>query len=243
MTHTYHISGMTCSSCRQKIQEALQKVGGITGVDIDLPSGEARIRMSRHLETETLQQALKPYPKYQLTEKKDIISNTETDEQRSWWQTYKPVLLIFMFITGLSFMIQFQNGSFVPMQWMNHFMAGFFLVFSFFKLLNLQGFADSYATYDIIAKRWRPYGFIYAFLELALGIAYFSGVYPLTTNLVAFVVMSISLAGVLKSVLNKRNIQCACLGDVFNLPMSTVTIMEDASMILMSGAMLLLMIL
>ena len=53
--------------------------------------------------------------------------------------------------------------------------------------------------------------------------------------------MTISLVGVLKSVLNKQKIQCACLGAVFNLPMSTVTIIEDALMILMSVAMIFLM--
>ena len=54
--------------------------------------------------------------------------------------------------------------------------------------------------------------------------------------------MSISIIGVLQSVLNKKKIQCACLGAVFNLPMSTVTIIEDALMIVMSGIMILKMI-
>jgi len=44
------------------------------------------------------------------------------------------------------------------MRWMNHFMAGFFLVFSFFKLLNLKGFAESYSMYDIVAKHWNGWG-------------------------------------------------------------------------------------
>jgi hypothetical protein len=46
--------------------------------------------------------------------------------------------------------------------------------------------------------------------------------------------MTISLFGVLISVLQKRKIRCACLGAVFNIPMSTVTIIEDALMIVMS---------
>jgi hypothetical protein len=54
--------------------------------------------------------------------------------------------------------------------------------------------------------------------------------------------MSISIVGVLQSVLNKKKIQCACLGAVFNLPMSTVTIIEDGLMILMSLIMLLTLI-
>ena len=121
---------------------------------------------------------------------------------------------------------------------MNIFMAGFFLSFSFFKMLDLEGFAESYSMYDIIAKKARPWGFIYAFIELALGLAYATGFKPILTNMVTLVVMTISITGVLQSVFNKRKIQCACLGAVFNLPMSTVTIIEDALMIAMSALML-----
>ena len=89
-----------------------------------------------------------------------------------------------------------------------------------------------------IAKQFRSWGYIYAFIELGLGIAYAINFNPIITNAVTFVVMTISIVGVLQSVLNKRKIQCACLGAVFNLPMSTVTIIEDALMIGMSVLML-----
>ena len=89
-----------------------------------------------------------------------------------------------------------------------------------------------------IAKQFRSWGYIYAFIELGLGIAYAINFNPIITNAVTSVVMTISIVGVLQSVLNKRKIQCACLGAVFNLPMSTVTIIEDAFMIVMSVLML-----
>jgi hypothetical protein len=54
--------------------------------------------------------------------------------------------------------------------------------------------------------------------------------------------MTVSIIGVLQSVFNKRKIKCACLGAVFNLPMSTITIIEDLLMIGMSGTMLLTML-
>jgi hypothetical protein len=127
------------------------------------------------------------------------------------------------------------------MQFMQHFMAGFFLVFSFFKFLDLKGFAESYAMYDVIAKRIPVWGYIYPFVELGLGIAFCANYAPKLTNTIALIVMSVSIIGVLESVFNKRKIQCACLGAVFNLPMSTVTIIEDALMIVMSATMLFLM--
>ena len=125
---------------------------------------------------------------------------------------------------------------------MNHFMAGFFLIFSFFKLLNLKGFAESYAMYDIVAKKWNGWGYIYAFTELALGFFFLTGFNPMLTNSVTFGVMTLSIIGVLQAVFNKQKIKCACLGDVFNLPMSTITIIEDLLMIGMSAVMLLTML-
>jgi len=92
--------------------------------------------------------------------------------------------------------------------------------------------------YDIVAKKWYAWGFIYAFAELALGIAFLVNFNPVLTNALTFFIMLISIIGVIQSISNKRKIQCACLGAVFNLPMSMVTVIEDALMIVMSGIML-----
>lgn len=242
MRHTYQITGMTCTSCQVKVQNLLAGVEGVTTAKVDWLKGEAEITMDKHISTSSLKDALKAYPKYQLSEKKIPVVNAFEEEQKSWFQTYKPVLLIFTYITGITLLIQAYNSHFNWMHWMNHFMAGFFITFSFFKLLNLSGFADSYSSYDIIAKRWRGYGFVYAFIELGLGLAYLFHFNPLVTNLVTLIVMGISIIGVLQSLLDKKKIKCACLGDIFNLPMSTITVTEDALMIIMSAGMLITLI-
>jgi len=69
-------------------------------------------------------------------------------------------------------------------------------------------------------------------------LAYLSNFNPLLTNWVTFALMSFSALGVIKAVANKTQIQCACLGTVFKLPMSTVTIVEDVGMVLMAVLML-----
>ena len=233
---------MTCRSCQVKVKNLLSSVAGIENVSVDLIKGEATIDMDRHIATAGLKAALKDYPKYQLTEAHQqhitfpILAEEKT---KSWIETFKPVLLIFGYIVVITLLVERINGEFIWMRWMNHFMAGFFLVFSFFKLLNLKGFAQSYAMYDIVAKKWKGWGYVYAFTELALGIAFLTSFNPILTNAVTFVVMTISIIGVLQSVLNKSKIKCACLGAVFNLPMSTITIIEDALMIGMSAVMLL----
>jgi copper chaperone CopZ len=231
---------MTCSGCQAKVKGLLSNVPGVSNVTIDISRKEALIDMKTHVATAALKAALMPYPQYPLEEKTGIPPvNLPMQEEaaKSWFGTYKPVILIFGYITGATVLVQFLSGSFNGMEWMRHFMAGFFLVFSFFKLLNLKGFAESYSTYDIIASRWQGWGYIYAFTELALGIAYLLNFSPLVTGIATFVVMSLSIIGVLKAVFNKKKIRCACLGAVFNLPMSTITIIEDALMIMMSAIM------
>lgn len=206
----------------------------VTKVAVSKEQNTATITMDKHISLSTLQSALED--KYVITAQEQ---NETLEQTKTWLETYKPLLLIFGFIAVITLLVEFQSGEFNSSRWMGHFMAGFFLTFSFFKLLNLKGFAESYVMYDVIAKRFKIWAYLYAFVELALGLAYLVNFNPLVTNILTFTVMSISIVGVLQSVLNKRKIQCACLGDVFKLPMSTVTIIEDAIMIVMSGYMIL----
>jgi copper chaperone CopZ len=241
MIHTYQISGMTCSGCQAKVQSLLSQIKGVKNVDISLAEGTADITMEQHIPTNVLQKALEAYPKYQLTEAPIVQAASIMDDtdNRTWLQTYRPILLIFAYILGITLIAGHQSG-YSLMIMMRVFMSGFFLTFSFFKMLNLQGFADSYSMYDIIARRVKAWGYIYAFVELGLGLAYALNFFPQITNAVTFLVMTVSLVGVLQSVLNKQKVRCACLGAVFNSPMSTVTIIEDGLMIVMSLLMFIL---
>lgn len=235
---------MTCNGCGDKVQKLLSAVEGVEKVNISLEKNEADVIMHHHIQTSALQNALKDHPKYQLMEHADDYNHNATaveEDAKTWFQTYKPILLIFTYITGITLLIEMNNG-FDIMHWMRNFMGAFFLTFSFFKMLDLKGFAESYFSYDIIAKRWMGYGYLYAIIELALSVAFITDFNPMFTNACTFIIMSISIIGVLQSVFNKRKIKCACLGAVFNLPMSTVTIIEDLLMILMGGVTLIFLV-
>lgn len=234
MTHTYTVTGMTCSSCEAKVKSSLLLLPGVTGAEVSKEKQTAVISMDKHIPLTDFQNALDK--KYTIT----ATGHNEAAEQaKGWFSTYKPILLVFGYIIIVSLVAATGHGGFSWMHGMNTFMAGFFLTFSFFKLLDLAGFSESYSMYDIVAKKIPAWGFIYPFVELALGIAYATGFSPLLTNSIALVVMTVSIIGVLQSVFSKRKIRCACLGAIFNLPMSTVTIIEDALMIAMSAGMLL----
>lgn len=234
MVHKYQVTGMTCTSCEAKVKSALLMVENVSNVEVSKDENSATITMDKHISIDTFQKALPD--KYIISA---IHHNELAEQTKNWFETYKPILLIFFYISLVTLLVQIGNHHFDWMQWMQHFMAGFFLVFSFFKLLNLNGFAESYVMYDVVAKKIPAWAYAYVFIELGLGISYLLNLHPLITNFVTFTVMSISIIGVLQSVLNKKKIQCACLGAVFNLPMSTITIIEDALMIVMSAIMIL----
>ena len=174
------------------------------------------------------------------------LSDIAADAAKPWLHTYYPLLLILVFIVGASVLLQIGQHAGHGMglaaisggETMRYFMAGFFIVFAFFKLLDIQAFADAYAGYDLLAMRWHAWGLIYPFVELALGIAYLTHWQPTLTHWTTILVMGFSAIGVIQAVTNKTKIRCACLGSVFNLPMSTVTIVEDVGMVLMAAWML-----
>lgn len=239
MTHTYQLTGMTCGGCENKVKNNLLILPDVTSVEVSKDTNSATISMEKHIGLDTLQQALGGADsKYQIS----AAHHSEAmEEAKSWAETYKPILLIFGYVTAISLVVSWQDSTIDFMVFMRIFMSGFFLTFSFFKMLNLKAFAESYAMYDIVAKKFSPWGYIYAFIELGLGLSFALNLSPVVVNWVTLIVMTVSILGVLESVLNKKKIQCACLGAVFNLPMSTVTIVEDAIMIAMSAAMLILM--
>lgn len=234
MTHTYEITGMTCGGCEAKVKSALLSIENVLDADVSKETHSAIITMDKHVALSGFQEVLDA--KYQISA---VPQQEVIVDKPSWVAIYKPVLLIFLYIFSATMLIELTTTAFDPLRWMRHFMAGFFLTFSFFKMLNLEGFKNSYQMYDIIARKFPNWGYIYAFTELGLGIAFLLNFNPIITNSVTFIVMSVSIIGVLQTVLNKKTIQCACLGDVFNLPMSTITIIEDGLMIAMSLGMLL----
>jgi copper chaperone CopZ len=243
MTHTYSIEGMTCGSCVAKVKSELLKLGDVTEAKVQLAAPQAELTMQKHIPLTSLQDALSKAGSFKISQvqQSEPMVVTEHKIQQSWLQTYKPIIVLGLYILGITVLYEIANSQSWE-SWMLNFMAGFFLTFSFFKMLDLKGFADSYATYDIIAKRWKGWGYVYAVLELALGLAFLFRFELLITYGLTIVVMSLSLVGVLQSVLNHRAIRCACLGTVFNLPMSTVTILEDGVMIIMSAVMIMTMV-
>lgn len=121
-----------------------------------------------------------------------------------------------------------------PMNLMMLSMAYFFLVFGLFKLNNLKGFAKAYAMYDVIAMKSKTYALAYPFIEIGLGILYLFSLGGIWRDILTFIIMSVSIYGVWKALQKNEEIPCACLGTVFKVPMTKVTLFENIFMALMA---------
>ncbi len=137
--------------------------------------------------------------------------------------------------TGLR---DFAAESFAWQEMMMNFMAGAFLVFGGVKMLDLKGFVEGYSTYDLLAMKIPAYGYVYAMMEVGLGLAYLTRFQLDIVNWVTLVLMLFSSLGVIRSMMKKQKIMCACLGTFLKLPLSSVTLVEDLSMAVMAAAML-----
>ncbi|MBL8762743.1 MAG: cation transporter [Phycisphaerae bacterium] len=245
MHTTFTVTGMRCAECARALTRVLGIVPGVRSAQVTVTPPEAHIESDAPIPLPTLEQAARSAGAYTLTPHAASSSIALPTPQPPPTPTTGPtpslfpLLLIVSFIAGTCALTTQFRGVWSWHTLMLDFMAGFFLVFSFFKLLDLRAFADAYQVYDLLARRSRAYALAYPFLELALGVAYLIRWQPMLVNAAALALMLIGSLGVLRALLDKRAIRCACLGAALNLPMTTVTLIEDLGMAAMAAAALL----
>ena len=241
MKKTYTISGMTCNSCKATVNQNLNELQEIESVAVSLEKGEAVIFMTKNIEISKLQNVLPS--KFHIEEK--VIKNSsnflnesssEIDQEKSKLQQLKPLLIILTYISVASILMNYKNWN--PSEAMLDFMGLFYIVFSFFKMLDLKGFPESFRMYDPLAKRFPIYGWIYPFIETGLGLMLLLRFEIKIALIITLIVLGITTIGVTKTLLDKKSIRCACLGTALKLPMTEATLIENIIMIAMAISML-----
>ena len=232
---------MTCDSCKSTILQNLNELQEIEAVEVDRDKGEAIIFMTNNIETSKLQNAL---PSKFLISEKEIDdfsasssnSTLEIDQDQSKLQQLKPLLIILTYISVASILMNYKNWN--SSEAMLDFMGLFYIVFSFFKMLDLKGFPESFRMYDPLAKRLPIYGRIYPFIETGLGLMLLMRYEVKIALIITLFVLGVTTIGVTKTLLDKKSIRCACLGTVLKLPMTEATFIENIIMIVMAISML-----
>lgn len=107
------------------------------------------------------------------------------------------------------------------------------------KLMDLDAFAKSFAQYDLVTQRWKPYGRVYPFAELAIGLGFLSAIAPLVTGVGSLAVGVSGAVSVFKAVyIDKMALNCACVGGSSKAPLGVVSFTENAIMALMGATLI-----
>lgn len=153
--------------------------------------------------------------------------------------SYRPVLTLFI-ITAL--MALATSYALTHSLWTSH-TLGWFISFSMtilalLKLQNVEKFSTMFLNYDLLAKRWVLYSYIYPFAEALAGLLMIAGVFYWLSILIALFIGTVGAISVFKAVyIEKRELKCACIGGDSNVPLGFISLTENLMMIGMALAM------
>lgn len=150
--------------------------------------------------------------------------------------TYRPVAVLFA-MTGLTAMAASYavTGTPFTLRAAEWFISFSMVVLALLKLQNVESFATMFLNYDLLAKRWVPYSYIYPYAEGFAGILMVAGAFTWLSVPVALFIGTVGAVSVFKAVyIDKRELKCACVGGSSNVPLGFVSLTENLMMIAMA---------
>ncbi|QGX41634.1 MauE/DoxX family redox-associated membrane protein [Permianibacter aggregans] len=162
----------------------------------------------------------------------------QDDQRGKALRDYWPLTILVLVSISAGFALAWQQ-DFSVRQIMHGSMGFFLCVFALLKLFHPQAFAGGFSMYDLLAKRWRPYAYVYPFIELLLGLAYLAHWQRHLVYSATIIIMVFGAVGVVYALTRDLDINCPCMGSILDVPLSTVTLTENLGMALMASVMLL----
>ena len=154
--------------------------------------------------------------------------------------SYRPVAALFAMTALMALAATHAaTGTILSMRALEWFIGFSMVVLALLKLQNVESFATMFLNYDLLAKRWVPYSYIYPFAEGLAGVLMVAGVLNWISIPVALFIGTVGAVSVVKAVyIDRRALKCACVGGSSNVPLGALSLTENVMMILMAGWML-----
>jgi glutaredoxin len=154
--------------------------------------------------------------------------------------TYRPVAALFGMAAAMSLAVGWAaEGTITPVMAVERFIAVAMCLLALQKLRDVDSFATMFLGYDLLAKRWLRYGYVYPWAEGLAGVLMLAGALTWFAAPLALVIGSIGAISVFKAVyLDKRELRCACVGGDSNVPLGFVSLIENVLMVAMAAWML-----
>ena len=166
MKTTFKISGMTWNGCRSTVENKLSSLDGVDNAQVNLTNGEAIVYSKNPISFSLISNSLPS--KYRVI--RNIPAKDNEIMKSSKIKQLKPLFIILGYISVTSILLNFRNWN--STNAMLDFMGLFYIIFSFFKILDIKGFSTSFKMYDPLAKKITIYGYIYPFIEILLGLMF-----------------------------------------------------------------------
>jgi glutaredoxin len=150
--------------------------------------------------------------------------------------SYRPIIALFSMAFLMALAISsISTGSALSGHTIGLFVAISMCLLALQKLQDVESFSSMFLGYDLLARRWVPYSYLYPFLEGGAGILMLAGALVWLAAPVALVIGTIGAASVFKAVyVDKRELKCACVGGSNNVPLGFVSLIENVGMVLMA---------
>jgi glutaredoxin len=150
--------------------------------------------------------------------------------------SYRPVIALFAMTALTAMAASFAvTGSILTVRAVEWFIGFSMVVLALLKLQNVETFATMFLNYDLLAKRWVPYSYIYPFAEGFAGILMVSGALTWLSAPIALFIGTVGAISVIKAVyVDRWELKCACVGGSTNVPLGFISLTENLMMILMA---------
>lgn len=150
--------------------------------------------------------------------------------------TYKPVVALFTITALMAMAVSHSvSGDIFTVRAAEWFIGISMIVLALLKLQNVETFATMFLNYDLLAKRWVPYSYIYPFAEGTAGVLMVAGALTWLSVPIALFIGTVGAVSVFKAVyIDKRELKCACVGGSSNVPLGFVSLTENLMMIAMA---------
>ncbi|WP_417450653.1 MauE/DoxX family redox-associated membrane protein [Kordiimonas sp.] len=149
--------------------------------------------------------------------------------------SYQPVIAIFAVAALLALGLSWhQYGDMLTLRAFEWFISLSMSILAIQKLQDVESFSTMFLNYDLLARRWVPYGRIYPFLEATAGVLMTAGALVWLSAPVAFFIGLVGAVSIVKAVwIEKRELKCACVGGGSNVPLGFVSFTESMMMLFM----------
>lgn len=150
--------------------------------------------------------------------------------------TYRPVIAVFSMTALMALAASYAVfGTPFTIRAGEWFIGFSMVVLAMLKLQDVESFSSMFLGYDLLAKRWVPYSYIYPFAEGAAGVLMVAGALTWLSVPIALVIGGIGAISVFKAVyIDRRELKCACVGGGSNVPLGFISLTENVMMVAMA---------